>query len=301
MAKSAAEIATELAGTLATLSQRIDAIESTVGDLGRRHGREAHMATNDILLLDIRDGVAHLTLNRPERRNALSHDLLRALLDTQVDLSRDSAVRAVVVAGNGPAFCAGHDLGEMVGRSEADYAQLFDLCSQVMLGFRRLTMPVIARVHGVATAAGCQLVAACDLAIASENAAFATPGVKIGLFCTTPMVPLVRTIAPRAALEMLLTGKPISAAQALQWGLINRVVAPADLDHAIKEFTDSFVASSPLTLRLGKVAFYDGLGQPEEAAYQLACRTMTDNATRHDAQEGMSAFLQKRRPQWTGA
>jgi enoyl-CoA hydratase/carnithine racemase len=256
---------------------------------------------NEPLLIDNRDGVVHWTLNRPERRNALSLELLRSLAREQANLARDSSVRVLVVAANGPAFCAGHDLGEMVGCSENEYRKLFELCSEVMLGFRQLPVPVIARVHGIATAAGCQLVAACDLAVAAENATFATPGVKIGLFCTTPMVPLVRVIAPRAAMEMLLTGKPISAQQALAWGLVNRVVLSADLDRSVKEFTDAIAASSPLTVRLGKGAFYEGLGLPEAAAYEKATRVMTANAVRHDAQEGMQAFLQKRRPNWTGS
>jgi enoyl-CoA hydratase/carnithine racemase len=252
------------------------------------------------LLVENRDGVVRLTLNRPEKRNALSGNLLARLAQQQTALGRDPSVRIVVLAAQGPVFCAGHDLAEMVGRSESEYADLFGLCSSVMLGFRRLPVPVLARVQGMATAAGCQLVAACDLAVAADNATFATPGVKIGLFCTTPMVPLVRTIAPRAALEMLLTGRPITARQALEWGLVNRVVAATDLDGAVNELVEAIRSSSPLTLRLGKAAFYDQLGLPEAAAYQRANAVMTDNALRHDAQEGMQAFLQKRRPSWTG-
>jgi enoyl-CoA hydratase/carnithine racemase len=188
----------------------------------------------------------------------------------------------------------------MVGCSEAAYHELFEMCSRVMNHFRRLPQPVIARVQGTATAAGCQLVAACDLAVAAEGATFATPGVKIGLFCTTPMVPLVRTIAPRAALEMLLTGKPISAARALELGLVNRVVPPDQLDAAVQEYVAAILASSPLTVRLGKAAFYDQLSLDEESAYMRATEVMTDNALRRDAQEGMQAFLHKRRPVWTG-
>src|SRR5262249_47550776 len=194
----------------------------------------------------------------------------------------------------------GHDLGEMVGCSEADYHALFALCSRVMLGLRRLPQPVIARVHGLATAAGCQLVAACDLAVAAEGAALATPGVKIGLFCTTPMVPLVRAIAPKAALEMLLTGQPISAPRARELGLVNRVVPAEQLDAAVQEYVAAIRAASSLTVRLGKAAFYDQLALDEATAYEQAIAVMTDNALRADAQEGMRAFREKRRPQWTG-
>jgi enoyl-CoA hydratase/carnithine racemase len=252
------------------------------------------------LLTEIHDEVLHLTLNRPEKRNALSQELLAELQATLEDIAADSGVRVVVLAALGPAFCAGHDLSEMTGRSEDSYRELFGLCSRVMQQFRALPQPVIARVHGLATAAGCQLVAACDLAVAADNATFATPGVKIGLFCTTPMVPLVRTIAPRAALEMLLTGKAISAQQALAWGLVNRVVPIGELDSVVKEFTDAIRASSPLTVRLGKQAFYDQLALDEASAYERATQVMTGNALCRDAQEGMSAFLEKRRPAWTG-
>jgi enoyl-CoA hydratase/carnithine racemase len=188
----------------------------------------------------------------------------------------------------------------MTGRSEAEYRQLFALCSRVMLNLRRLPQPVLARVHGLATAAGCQLVAACDLAVASEEASFATPGVKIGLFCTTPMVPLVRTIAPRAALEMLLTGQPISAQRAFELGLVNRVVPLAQLDAAVGELVQAIVASSPAVVALGKAAFYRQLPLDEPAAYEQAIEVMTDNSLRADAQEGIAAFLQKRKPIWSG-
>jgi enoyl-CoA hydratase/carnithine racemase len=258
------------------------------------------MDSASILLTELRDEVMYLTLNRPEKRNALSRELLARLQTTLEAVAAEREARVVVLAACGPAFCAGHDLGEMVGCSEDAYRELFALCSQMMRQFRALPQPVIARVHGLATAAGCQLVAACDLAVAADSATFATPGVKIGLFCTTPMVPLVRTIAPRAALEMLLTGKPISAAQALAWGLVNRVVPAGELDTAVKEFTDAIRASSSLTVRIGKQAFYDQLALDEAAAYERATEVMTDNAVCHDAQEGMSAFLHKRRPVWTG-
>jgi enoyl-CoA hydratase/carnithine racemase len=252
------------------------------------------------LVSETSGGVVRLTLNRPEKRNALSQELLARLREAQEAIAKDPAARVVVLAARGPAFCAGHDLGEMVGCSEAAYRDLFALCSDVMQRFRRLPQPVIARVHGLATAAGCQLVAACDLAVAAEGAAFATPGVKIGLFCTTPMVPLVRAVPAKPALEMLLTGKPISAQRAYELGLVNRVVPAEQIDAAVQEYVDAVLASSPLTVRLGKAAFYDQLALDEPAAYERATEVMTDNALRRDAQEGMTAFLQKRRPNWAG-
>jgi enoyl-CoA hydratase/carnithine racemase len=244
--------------------------------------------------------VARLTLNRPEKRNALSRELLGALESALGEIAADPGTQVVVLAAGGPVFCAGHDLAEMVGRSEAEYRELFEVCTRVMLGLRRLPQPVIARVQGLATAAGCQLVAACDLAVAADTATFATPGVKIGLFCTTPMVPLVRALPAKAALEMLLTGAPITAGRARELGLVNRVVAPAELDAAVSELVEAVLASSPLVIRMGKWAFHELHDLPEEEAYQRAVDVMTFNALRHDAQEGITAFLQKRRPAWTG-
>ncbi len=258
--------------------------------------------STNVLLSELREEVLYLTLNRPEKRNALSRELLLRLHEKLKEIAVDTQVRVVVLAAQGPAFCAGHDLGEMLGCSEDAYHDLFALCSTVMQQLRELPQPVIARVQGMATAAGCQLVAACDLAVAADGTTFATPGVKIGLFCTTPMVPLVRTIPPRCALEMLLTGKAISAQQALAWGLVNRVVAADQLDASVKEFTDTIRASSPLTIRIGKRAFYDQLALDEASAYQRATEVMTKNALCHDAQEGMSAFLKKlpHPPTWEG-
>jgi enoyl-CoA hydratase/carnithine racemase len=246
-------------------------------------------------------GVLHLTLDRPGKRNALSRELLRHLEELLAEVAEHPSARVVVLGARGPVFCSGHDLGEMTGRTEEQYRDLFAACSRVMLGLRRLPQPVIARVHGVATAAGCQLVAACDLAVASEEAAFATPGVKIGLFCTTPMVPLVRAVPDKAAMEMLLTGERVSAERALAVGLVNRVVPAARLDDEIRTLTDAIVAKSPLVIRLGKRAFYDLHDLDEPAAYERAVEVMTQNALRHDAQEGIAAFLQKRPPVWTGA
>src|SRR5579864_5343894 len=180
--------------------------------------------TSSSLLVESKGEVVTITLNRPEKRNAISRDVLGELDAAQNSLAQDKTARVIVLAANGPVFSSGHDLGEMCGCSEESYHDLFALCSRVMLQFRRLPQPVIARVQGLATAAGCQLVAACDLAVAAENSAFATPGVKIGLFCTTPMVPLVRAVPAKAAMEMLLTGQPISARRAYELGLVNRVV-----------------------------------------------------------------------------
>ena len=251
-----------------------------------------------MLLVESDSGVVRLTLNRPERRNALSEAMLTELGAALDRIASDKSARVVVLAAAGPVFCSGHDLGEMVGRPEADYQTLFSRCSRVMQQIRRLPQPVIARVQGLATAAGCQLVATCDLAVAVPEAKFATPGVKIGLFCTTPMVPLVRAVAPKVAMEMLLTGIPITAERALAVGLINRIAPVDQLDASIRELTDAIVGSSPATLALGKRAFYDQLALDEPTAYEQATCLMTENAVQPDAQEGISAFLQKRPPQW---
>lgn len=256
---------------------------------------------SDHLLIESNGGIVRLTLNRPEKRNALSLDLLHRLEQAIEGLGADCRARVIILASAGPVFCSGHDLGEMVGRGEEDYRELFATCSRVMLGLRRLPQPVIARVQGVATAAGCQLVAACDLAVAAEEAAFATPGVKIGLFCTTPMVPLVRAIPAKAALEMLLTGAPIDARRALELGLINRVVPAGELDAAIRSLAETIAGMSPLVIRTGKRAFYEIEGLDESKAYAHAVPIMTENALCHDAQEGISAFVQKRPPRWSGS
>ena len=253
------------------------------------------------LLFESQGGVTTLTLNRPDKRNALSRSLLAELEAAITRLHDDAATRVIVLAARGPAFCAGHDLGEMVGCGRQQYDDLFALCARVMLGLRRLPQPVIARVHGTATAAGCQLVAACDLAVAATEATFATPGVKIGLFCTTPMVPLVRAVPPKVALEMLLTGRPISAQRAYEVGLVNRVVPTAELDAAVRDYVDAILTASGLVVGIGKAAFYAEAALDEDAAYAHAVGVMVDNAQRADAQEGMGAFLQKRRPHWTGA
>lgn len=250
------------------------------------------------LLIESSGGVAKVTLNRPERRNALSERLVAELQAALNTLGKDASVRVIILGANGPVFSSGHDLGEMTGRSEAEYRGIFSRCSAMMQTLHAIPQPVIARVQGLATAAGCQLVAACDLAVAATEATFATPGVKIGLFCTTPMVPLVRAIPAKPAMEMLLTGQPVSAERACQLGLVNRVVPADQLDAAIKEYVDTILASSGETIRIGKQAFYAQRTLTEAQAYECAVDVMTDNAVMHDAQEGIAAFLQKRPPQW---
>ena len=246
------------------------------------------------------EGVARVTLDRPEKRNALSLELMDELTGVLQRLGARPDARAIVVEGAGVAFSAGHDLTEMVGRDLPFYQRLFDSCTELMETIHRVPQPVIAKVHGIATAAGCQLVAACDLAVAADDARFATPGVTIGLFCSTPMVPLSRAIGRKRALEMLLTGAPISAATALEWGLVNRVVPVSDLDATVDELVASISSSSPLTLAIGKEAFYEQVELDEHRAYDLTKSVMAMNSMAADAQEGICAFLEKRPPTWTG-
>jgi enoyl-CoA hydratase/carnithine racemase len=243
---------------------------------------------------------ARITLNRPEKRNALSLELMEELIRALESVSADPEVRTIVIEGAGPAFSAGHDLSEMVGRDLAFYQQLFDVCTVLMETIHRVPQPVIAKVHGIATAAGCQLVAACDLAVAADTARFATPGVKIGLFCSTPMVPLSRAIGRKRALEMLLTGEPVDAPRALDWGLVNQVVPENDLESAVVALAEQVARSSPLTVAIGKEAFYAQVELDEHRAYDLTKSVMAMNSLAGDAQEGMSAFLEKRPPEWTG-
>jgi enoyl-CoA hydratase/carnithine racemase len=247
------------------------------------------------------DGVARVTLDRPEKRNALSLELMDELVGVLKALDGREEIRAVVLEGAGAAFSAGHDLNEMVGRDLSFYQRLFDSCTALMEAIHRVPQPVIAKVHGIATAAGCQLVAACDLAVAADDTRFATPGVKIGLFCSTPMVPLSRAIGRKRALEMLLTGEPISAATALEWGLVNRVVPAPDLDAAVDQLVSAISRSSPLTVGIGKEAFYEQVELDEHRAYDLTKSVMAMNSLAADAQEGICAFLEKRPPTWTGA
>ena len=247
------------------------------------------------------DGVAHLTLNRPAARNALSMSLMQALDAELQAIATDTAVNVVVIAGAGPAFCAGHDLRELRSRPDrAFYDDVFGLCARLMLRVVRLPKPVIARVHGVATAAGCQLVASCDLAVAADSARFATPGVNIGLFCSTPMVALSRAVGRKAAMEMLLTGDPIDAARAREIGLVNRVVPESALDQAVTGLAGQIAAKSPLTLAIGKEAFYRQAELGLDDAYRTAAEVMTRNMLARDAAEGIDAFLDKRPPAWSG-
>ena len=252
-------------------------------------------------LLVTRDGpAARIVLNRPEKRNALSLELMEEMIAALRAVSARRDTRAIVIEGAGPAFSAGHDLSEMIGQDEQFLAHLFDRCSVMMEAIHEVREPVIAKVHGVATAAGCQLVAACDLAIAAEGTSFATPGVKIGLFCSTPMVPVSRAVGRKRAMQMLLTGESIDAATALEWGLINRVVPGDQLEDAVDELVQTIDRSSAYTVATGKRAFYSQIDRAEEEAYAHCEQVMTENALAHDAQEGMSAFLEKRSPIWRG-
>jgi enoyl-CoA hydratase/carnithine racemase len=252
------------------------------------------------LIVELVPPAAVITLNRPEQRNALSTPLMLELTEELERQSRLPDVHAIVLRAIGPAFSAGHDLKELVDRTAEQERQVFDICTAMMETVQRVPQPVIAAVQGIATAAGCQLVATCDLAIASEEARFATPGVKIGLFCSTPMVALSRNIGRKRALEMLLTGKPIDAHTAAEWGLVNRVVPAAELDQEALELATQIASASQLTVKIGKHAFYEQIDVPQREAYRLMSRTMTENALTVDAQEGMQAFLEKRTPTWRG-
>jgi enoyl-CoA hydratase/carnithine racemase len=260
------------------------------------------MAVGTTELLDVeRAGeVVTLNLNRPAQRNALSRELMGDVTAVLGALGADPEVMVVVLGGRGPAFSAGHDLSEMVGLGLAEYREIFELCTRMMTAIHELPQPVIARVHGMATAAGCQLVAACDLVVASSEARFATPGVKIGLFCTTPMVEVTRSVGRKRALEMLLTGAPIDAETAAEWGLVNKVVAPDELAAATDELARQIASASSLTVGLGKRAFYRQIDLGLDAAYDVCQEVMSENATAEDAQEGMSSFLERRQPIWRG-
>jgi enoyl-CoA hydratase/carnithine racemase len=255
----------------------------------------------DILLRRDNDAITTLTLNRPAARNALSMGLMEALDGELAAIAEDPRVHVVIIAANGPAFCAGHDLREIrTNPTREAYEQVFALCSRLMQRIVRLPKPVIARVHGVATAAGCQLVASADLAVAADTARFATPGVDIGLFCSTPMVALSRAVGRKAAMEMLLTGDMVPAARARELGLVNRVVPEAELDQAVLSLATQISAKSPLTVKIGKEAFYRQAEMDLAAAYNYASEVMTRNMLARDAAEGIDAFLTKRTPVWTG-
>ncbi len=256
----------------------------------------------DAVLMKTEGPVAWIILNRPDKRNALSLAVMKAFREILQRIESDASVRVVIVKGNGPAFCAGHDLNELVGKSQDlhHFRTLFTECTRLMEGLHRLPQPVIAQVHGIATAAGCQLVAACDLALAERGARFATPGVKIGLFCSTPMVPLVRVIGRRRALEMLLTGRFVSAEEAKAFGLVNRVTAPEALEEETRAWAVEIAQFSGFTLSFGKRTFYGQVDLPESAAYTYAKEAISMNCLAEDAQEGMRAFLEKRPPVWKG-
>jgi enoyl-CoA hydratase/carnithine racemase len=251
-----------------------------------------------LVLYEAVDHVGLLTLNHPERRNALSRPLLQALRDALARIAADPAVRVVVLRAAGPVFSSGHDLRELAGGTGDEYASLFALCTDVMEAIRGLPQPVIAQVQGLATAAGCQLAATCDLVVAAEDAAFATPGVKIGLFCTTPGVALCRAVPAKKAMEMLLTGTPVSAHEAERLGLVNRVVPADRLAEETLRLARQIAAASPYTVALGKRAFYEQLPLDRPAAYAVAQGVMVENAQAPDAQEGIRAFLEKRPPRW---
>jgi enoyl-CoA hydratase/carnithine racemase len=256
---------------------------------------------SEAALLEARDarGVVTLTMNRPASFNALSEEMISALQSALDRLGADEGVRAVILAANGKAFCAGHNLKEMIAQPQlAYYQQLFAQCSRMMLAIQKLPVPVVARVQGIATAAGCQLVAQCDLAVASTEARFAVSGVNYGLFCATPSVPLLRNVPAKQAMEMLVTGDFISAAQAQARGLVNHAVAPEQVDGEIARLVDSIVAKPRLALAMGKELFYRQREMGIEAAYQLAAQTMAANMMDGCALEGVTAFTEKRKPNW---
>ena len=254
-----------------------------------------------MVLLSSDNGIATMTLNRPQARNALSVAMMSEIEDTLARIAADPSIKAVVLAANGPAFCAGHDLKEMRSlQGREAVAAVFTQCSRMMTAIVRLPKPVIARVHAMATAAGCQIVASCDLAIAADSAQFATPGVNIGLFCSTPMVALSRAVGRKQAMEMLLTGHAVDAATAAAWGLINRAVPMAALDQAVNELAGLIGSKSPHTVKVGKEAFYRQAEMGLDDAYAYAAQVMTENMLARDAAEGIDAFLSKRPPIWQG-
>lgn len=266
------------------------------------------MPNSEILLRDLdADGILRLTLNDAGRRNALSEAMLSELNTAFAEAGTDAAVRVIILAANGPAFCAGHDLKEMTAgragpdRGQAYFTKVMAQCSGVMQGIVHCPKPVIAEVTGIATAAGCQLVASCDLAIAADTAQFSTPGVHIGLFCSTPMVALSRNVSNKHAMEMLLTGDMTSAERAAEIGLINRAVAPEALQDETLQMARKIASKSSMTLATGKRAFYAQREMPLAEAYDYASKVMVDNMLAHDAEEGIGAFIEKRAPQWQDA
>jgi enoyl-CoA hydratase/carnithine racemase len=260
---------------------------------------EAEAETGPVLLTHIENGVARLTMNRPRQFNAISMDMLVALQSALDDIAANRDVRAVVIAGSGPAFSGGHDLKEMMAnRHESFIGALFERCSRVMLTMQALPQPVIARVHGVATAAGCQIVAACDLAVASTEARFATSGINFGLFCATPGVPVSRNVSRKRAFEMLFTGEFIDAATAEDWGLVNSVVPPQELDGELSRFIATIIEKPRGVVSAGKALFYEQIEARLAQAYGAASKAITRNMLGDDAAEGVGAFIEKRKPNW---
>ena len=259
------------------------------------------LAEEPVLLTGVSSGVATLTLNRPRRYNALSEEMLAALQNALDDIAADDTVRVVVIAANGKAFCAGHDLKEMRSSEDRAYHQaLFDRCGTMMQAIQNLPQPVIAKVNGIATAAGCQLVAQCDLAVAADTSRFAVSGINVGLFCSTPAVPLSRNMHRKQAMQMLLTGDFIDAQTAKQFGLVNEVVPPDELDSAVASLAQKIAGKSPLAVSMGKKMFYRQAAMDLSAAYEFAGERMTCNMDSEDAREGIDAFIEKRRPVWKG-
>jgi len=256
--------------------------------------------TMENILIAREGAIAIVTLNRPQRRNALSLGLMRELIGCLDEIGRDREIRAVVLAAAGKVFCSGHDLGEMTGRDITEYREIFDVCTELMTKIQSVPQPVIAEVQGIATAAGCQLVATCDLVVAAEEASFATPGVKIGLFCTTPMVALTRAIGRKRALQMLLTGDMVNATTAADWGLVNQVVPTAEVAAASRKLACKIAEASSLVVAIGKQAYYTQIDLDQPKAYAYAKEVMSMNALAADAQEGIGAFLEKRTPCWKG-
>jgi enoyl-CoA hydratase/carnithine racemase len=257
------------------------------------------MNYNDILATS-EDKVGIITLNSPNTANALSKNMISEVIEALRLMDEDSTVEVLVIRANGKHFSSGHNLSEMLGVGMVDYKHIFEQCTRMMNLIHEIPKPVIAQVHGVATAAGCQLVATCDLAVAAENSRFATPGVRVGLFCTTPMIALSRAVGRKRALEMLFTGRMISAEEAERWGLVNRVVPETELEKTTMELARHIVAASPLVLGIGKRAFYATVEQDERRAYELATTTMTANLMTEDSQEGIKSFLAKQPPTWKG-
>ena len=253
---------------------------------------------DEMILREVADGIATLTLNNPKKRNALSVSTMIALKETLDEIASDRSIRVVILRADGPVFSSGHDLTELAGKEKNEYEKVFRCCAELMEAVRKLPQPVIAQVDGLATAAGCQLVATCDLVVCSEGARFATPGVKIGLFCTSPGVALARAVSQKKAMEMLLTGTPLSAEDAEKVGLVNRIVPSEELQEATLQLAKQIAEASSQTVSIGKEAFYRQVQMGRREAYDYASEVMVENLLTDDAEEGIGAFLDKREPKW---